>query len=30
MAKNLNKKAGQIVEVNAPAGSFKVTVLKVE
>jgi transcription elongation factor GreA len=26
----LNKKAGQIVEVNAPAGSFKVTVLKVE
>jgi transcription elongation factor GreA len=26
----LNKKAGQTVEVNAPAGSFKVTVLKVE
>ena len=26
----LNKKAGQVVEVNAPAGSFKVTVLKVE
>ena len=26
----LNKKAGQVVEVNAPAGSFKVTVIKVE
>lgn len=26
----LNKKAGQTAEVNAPAGSFQVTVLKVE